>query len=272
MDNIPFITADERLQESKGIKGVILGKSGIGKTSLLWTLDSETTLFFDLEAGDLAIDHNPFKNTDDKWPGTSIRPQSWEECRDFACMIGGPNKALSSEQSYSQKHYDDLLAKYGSFEGFDKFETVFVDSITEMGRMCFKWSEQQPESFTKQGEPDKRATYGLYGLEMIAFLKQLQHTRNKSVWFVGILDEKKDEFGRINFEPQIDGSKVSLELPGIVDEVITLAQMQSDDGTQYRAFVCHTINNWNYLAKDRSGKLEMVEEPDLGKLMKKIKG
>ena len=72
---LPIISADERLKETKGIKGCIFGKSGIGKTSLLWTMPAETTLFFDLEAGDLAIEG---------WQGDTIRPRTWQECRDFA--------------------------------------------------------------------------------------------------------------------------------------------------------------------------------------------
>ena len=53
---LPIIGADERLAQRKGIKGVIFGRSGIGKTSLLWTLNASTTLFLDLEAGDLAVE------------------------------------------------------------------------------------------------------------------------------------------------------------------------------------------------------------------------
>ena len=52
----PIISADERLAQRKGIKGCIFGRSGIGKTSLLWTLNASTTLFMDLEAGDLAVE------------------------------------------------------------------------------------------------------------------------------------------------------------------------------------------------------------------------
>jgi hypothetical protein len=48
---LPIISADQRLNEQRGIKGCIFGKSGIGKTSLLWTLPEDKTLFFDLEAG-----------------------------------------------------------------------------------------------------------------------------------------------------------------------------------------------------------------------------
>ena len=53
---LPIITADQRLAEARGVKGCIFGKSGLGKTSLLWTLKATTTLFIDLEAGDLAIE------------------------------------------------------------------------------------------------------------------------------------------------------------------------------------------------------------------------
>ncbi|MBF0177960.1 MAG: hypothetical protein HQL63_14100, partial [Magnetococcales bacterium] len=35
----PIITADQRMAERRGIKACIFGKSGIGKTTLLWALD-----------------------------------------------------------------------------------------------------------------------------------------------------------------------------------------------------------------------------------------
>jgi hypothetical protein len=110
------------------------------------------------------------------------------------------------------------------------------------------------------------------GQEMIGWLTHLQHTRRKNVWFVGILNEALDDFNRRVFTLQIDGSKTGLELPGIVDEVVTLAEVKADDGSSYRAFVCHTLNQWGYPAKDRSGRLDPVEEPNLGRLMQKIAG
>ncbi len=45
------ITADRQPSERRGIKFVINGKSGIGKTSLLPTLPPDMTLFFDLQGG-----------------------------------------------------------------------------------------------------------------------------------------------------------------------------------------------------------------------------
>ena len=261
---LPIISADERLAEKRGIKGCIFGKSGIGKTSLLWTLPLEKTLFFDLEAGDLAIEG---------WAGDTVRPRTWQECRDFAVFIGGPNPALREDQPYSQAHFEAVKERFGDPVAVAKYDTVFVDSITVAGRLCFQWCKGQPQAFSdKTGKPDTRGAYGLHGQEMIGWLTHLQHARGKNIWFVGILDEKLDDFNRRFFQPQIEGSKTGLELPGIVDQVITMAELKADDETPYRAFVCHTLNPYGFPAKDRSGRLDMVEEPHLGRLMEKIAG
>lgn len=259
-----IIRADERMAEKRGIKGVIFGPSGIGKTSLLWTLKASTTLFVDLEAGDLAIEGLEID---------SLRPRTWEEFRDFAVFLGGPNPALRDDQPYSQAHYDFVCSKFGDPTVLDKYDTYFVDSITVMGRLCFQWCKGQPEAFSeKTGKPDTRGAYGLHGREMLAALTHLQHTRGKNVWFVGILDRRTDDFGRVSWSPQIDGSKTGLELPGIVDQVVTMTEVADESGAKHRAFVCHTINQWGYPAKDRSGRLDLIEEPHLGKLMDKVSG
>lgn len=263
MTGLPIISADERLKETRGVKGVLLGTSGIGKTSQLWTLPPESTLFMDLEAGDLAIEG---------WPGDTIRPRTWAECRDFAVFIGGTNPALRDDQAYSRAHFEAVCQRFGDPAVLDRYQTMFIDSITVAGRLCFQWCKGQPEAFSeKTGKPDVRGAYGLHGREMIGWLSQLQHTRGKNVWFVGILDERVDDFGRRVFSPQIDGSKTGLELPGIVDEVITMAEITAEDGKSRRAFLCHTLNPWKYPAKDRSGRLDTVEEPHLGRLMEKIR-
>lgn len=260
---LPIISADQRLAAPRSIKGCIFGKSGIGKTSLLWTLDPATTLFMDLEAGDLAIEG---------WAGDTIRPKTWDECRDFAVFIGGPNPALRDDQAYSQAHYNAIVEQLGEPGQLDRYQTVFIDSITVAGRLCFQWAKGQPEAFSdKTGKPDIRGAYGLHGREMIAWLTHLQHTRSKNIWFVGILDEKLDDFNRKVFVPQIDGAKTGLELPGIVDEVISMVELKDDEGAPYRAFICQTLNPFGFPAKDRSGRLDMIEEPDLGRLMTKIR-
>ncbi|MBT4837329.1 MAG: ATP-binding protein, partial [Methylococcales bacterium] len=174
--------------EKRGIKGVLLGISGVGKTSQLLTLPENNTLFFDLEAGDIAVQD---------WHGNSLRPKTWQECRDFAVFIGGPNPALRDDQAYSQAHYDAICKQLGDPKQLDQYDTIFIDSITVAGRLCFQWCKGQPQAYSeKTGKADTRGAYGLHGQEMIAWLTHLQHTRNKNIWFVGILDEKLDDFNR----------------------------------------------------------------------------
>ena len=263
MNKLPIISAEERLNQKRGIKGCIFGKSGIGKTSLLWTLDPKSSLFVDLEAGDLAVEG---------WAGDTIRPKTWQDARDLAVFIGGANPAGPNNLCYSQSHYDAVCKQFGNPYLLDKYDTIFIDSITVAGRLCFGWCKEQPQSFSeKTGKADIRGTYGLQGQEMIGWLTHLQHTRDKNIWFVGILDEKIDDFNRKFFTPQIEGSKTGLELPGIVDQVITMAEVNDGEAAPYRAFINHTINPYGYPAKDRSGRLAMIEEAHLSKLMKKIK-
>jgi hypothetical protein len=48
-----IITPEERLAEDRGVHALIVGPYGIGKTSLLRTLDPSSTLFVNTEDGDL---------------------------------------------------------------------------------------------------------------------------------------------------------------------------------------------------------------------------
>lgn len=258
-----IITADERMAQKSGIKGVIFGPAKVGKTSLLWTLDPAKTLFIDLEAGGLSVQG---------WAGDSIEIRDWDDARDIACFIGGPNPACRPDQNYSQDHYKAVMDKYGDPKVADKYQTVFIDSITVAARLCFQWSKGQPQAFSeKTGKPNPLGAYGLLGQEMIGWVTQLQHTGLKNIWFVGLLDTKLDEFNRPIQVPQIEGAKTGLELPGIVDQVVSMVELTTEEGKPYRAFICTRPNPWGYPAGDRSGKLEMVEEPHLGKLMDKIK-
>ena len=261
---LPIITADQRRAQRRGVKIVILGVSGIGKTTQLKSLDTHSTLFIDLEAGDLSVS---------TWDGDCLRPRTWPEFRDLVVYLAGPNQALPEQSPFSQAHFDHVCSVYGDPASLDKYLTYFCDSITALSRLCFNWAKSQPAAFSdRTGKPDSRGAYGLLGQEMVTALTHLQHARGKNVVFVAILDCKTDDFGRKVFVPQIEGSATALQLPGIVDEVVTLAEIKADDGSSYRAFVTQTINPYSFPAKDRSGRLDLLEPPDLGALIAKCAG
>jgi hypothetical protein len=254
-----IISADQRLAERRGAKILIVGPVGVGKTSLLRTLDPTRTLFLDVEAGDLSVQDVPVD---------TLRIGDWPTARDIACRIGGPNPSYSPTSCYSEAHYEAIG---GAFDNLERYNTLFVDSITAVSRLSFRWSEQQPEAFSERsGKKDTRGAYGLHAREMLAWLNQLQHARGMNVVFVGILEKIVDDFNVQTWQLQIEGGKTGRELPGILDQIITLQFVDFDDGKPMRAFVCTSPNPWNFPAKDRAGRLEQVEEPHLGKLIAKL--
>jgi hypothetical protein len=254
-----IINATDRLAELRGTTAVILGPTGVGKTSQLRTLDPERTLFLDIEAGDLSVQDLKVD---------TVRIDDWSTACDLACRLSGPNPSYPASSCYSEAHYNAIG---GPLENLDRYSTLFIDSITTVSRLSFRHAEQQPEATSERtGRKDVRAAYGLHGRQMIAWLNQLQHARGKNVIFVGILERVVDDFNRSEWQLQLEGGKTGRELPGIVDEVITMQFIDFGDGVPTRAFVCTSPNPWQYPAKDRSGRLEQIEEPNLGKLIAKL--
>jgi hypothetical protein len=259
-----LISAAERIAERRGAKILMLGPSGVGKTWQLRTLSAEmlaSTMLIDAEAGDLAI-------LDLQVPFT-IRLDCWTEARDIACRIGGPHKSFPPTACFSEAHF---RAVGGALEGLDHIHTLFVDSLTAVVRLAFRWCEQQPESISdRTGRRDTRAIYGLLAREMILWLNQLQFAREMNVVLVGILERVIDDFKIASWQLQGEGGRTWRELPGIVDEIITLNFLDFGDGKPpTRGFVCTSPNPWHFPAKDRSGRLNQIEEPNLGKLLTKL--
>jgi hypothetical protein len=162
-------------------------------------------------------------------PVDTLRVDDWPTARDIACRIGGPNPSYAPTACYSQAHCD---AVGGALDNLDRYDTLFVDSITAVSRLSYRWSEQQPEAFSERtGKKDTRGAYGLHAREMIAWLNQLQHARGMNVIFVGILERVTDEFSMSTWQLQMEGAKTSRELPGIVDQIITMQWVDFGDAS-----------------------------------------
>lgn len=271
---VSIVTADQRLSAASNKTSLaIFGPSGVGKTSLLGTLPADHTVCLDLEAG--------MKSVQD-WPGASIPIRSFVDFRDLAVLIGGPDPAADPNAWYSAQHHQHARSVYAG-SGVEEFlaskSIIFVDSITDLTRQAMVYAKQQPEAFSERtGKPDVRGAYGLLGREVIQALKHLQHAPGKTVIFVGVLEKVTDEFNVTIWQPQMEGSKAGRELPGIVDQVISLHLFSRDAEGSYvldekaseRRLVCRAGNPYALPAKDRSGRLDLTEPPDLGALIAKI--
>jgi len=258
---VRIISADERLRNRRGVKFLILGPTGVGKTTLIRTIpDPSRILYGDGEGGDLAIQDLPV---------TSVRIEDWPTARDLACRIGGPNQSYGANACYSEAHFNAIG---GPLENLESYDLICFDSVTAISRLSYRWSEQQPESTSRSGAKDTRGAYGVHAREMLAWLHQLQRARDKHIVFIGIIEKITDEFNRhLGFQLQAEGQRVPREIGAIVDEIIIMEWLNFGDGKPpARGFVCNSPNRWAYPAKDRSGRLDEIEPPHLGKLIAKI--
>ena len=160
---------------------------------------------------------------------------------------------------------DDLMEAYrwlmDSAEA-KPFESVAIDSISEVAEVVL--------NAEKKATKDPRQAYGAMQEQMADLIRAFRDLPGKHVYMSAKLDKSQDEMGKMLYSPSMPGNKTGQMLPYFFDEVLALRVEKDADGNPVRVLQCQPDGAW--LAKDRSGALDMWEEPDLGALIRKIGG
>lgn len=220
-----------KLQSTKGlhangVKMLVYGQAGAGKTSLIPTLPNPVVL--SAEGGLLSISGSDV-------PFIEIKSMS------------------------------DLKEAYQWLTSSDEaklFQSVSLDSISEIAEVCL--------TDEKRVAKDPRQAYGAMQDEMANIIRAFRDLPGKHVYFSSKLEKSQDEMGRILYSPSMPGNKTGQALPYFFDLVLALRVEKDADGKTQRALMCDSDGLW--AAKDRSGKLDAWEAPDLGEIIKKIGG
>jgi len=213
-----------------GVKILCYGRAGVGKTTLIKT--APEPLILSAEAGLLSL-----RDVD-------------IPCLEIATI-------------------EDLTDAYNFVRDSDdakKFKTICLDSITEIGEVILTNAKEQEKSKGSKG--DIRRAYGDLIERVTVLVKAFRDLKGKHVYFSAQEEKTRDDNGITTIAPSMPGAKVGGRLPFWFDEVLHLAIGQTADGQSYRYL--RTAPDLFHEAKDRSGALDEIEEPDLGKIFDKI--
>jgi hypothetical protein len=141
------------------------------------------------------------------------------------------------------------------------FQTICLDSLTEIGEVVL--------ANAKQLVKDPRQAYGELIEKMTMVIRAFRDLPNRNVYMSAQQEPMKDELtGVIQYGPSMPGAKLGPKLPYFFDEVFRLSIGKMTDGTLFRYL--QTQPDIQYVAKDRSGSLAAMEQPDLTVVFNKI--
>ncbi len=143
-----------------------------------------------------------------------------------------------------------------------QFQSVALDSISEVAEVVL--------NAEKKASKDPRQAYGAMQEQMADIIRAFRDLPGRHVYMSAKLEKTQDEMGRVLYSPSMPGNKTGQQLPYFFDEVLALRVERDAEGNTQRALMCDSDGLW--LAKDRSGKLETWESPDLGAIIAKIGG
>ena len=143
-----------------------------------------------------------------------------------------------------------------------QFKSVALDSISEIAEVCL--------ANEKRNSKDPRQAYGEMQTTMAEAIRSFRDLSGKHIYMSAKLEKSQDEMGRMLYSPSMPGNKTGQALPYYFDIVTALRVEKDSEGVTQRALMCESDGLWQ--AKDRSGKLDAWESPDLGEIIAKIGG
>lgn len=138
-----------------------------------------------------------------------------------------------------------------------QFQTICLDSISDIAETLL--------GSLKVGKKDPRQAYGEFNDEMLKVLKDYRDLPGKHVYMSAKQERVKSAEGITLNAPSMPGQKIGQALPYLPDLIFQIDK-DPTEGWRYLRTQPDFAND----AKDRSGVLNVIEEPHLGKLIAKI--
>jgi phage nucleotide-binding protein len=163
---------------------------------------------------------------------------------------------------HSMKDMQEVFRFIRGSEDANQYDWICIDSISEVAEVCL--------TENMRGIKDKRQAYGELQTTVTDMIKAFRDLPKKNVYMTAKLDRVSDSMtGALMYSPDFPGSKLTPKSPYLFDEFFYL-RSQIKDGQPERLLI--TQEDINIRAKDRSGSLNVFEQPNLKIIKDKILG
>ena len=164
-------------------------------------------------------------------------------------------------QTTQIKTMEDLLEVHEFLLNEDHgFQWIALDSISEMGEVVL--AEE------KAANKDARAAYGELIVSMTDIIKKFRDLPLNVIMTAKQKRYVDEDTNRTHYGPDLPGKNLANSIPYLYDEVFALRVEKNDEGKIYRTI--QTGPDIQYIAKDRSGKLDLFEKPNLKSIHTKV--
>jgi phage nucleotide-binding protein len=164
------------------------------------------------------------------------------------------------------KSLADLQEAYGYLKASNTYETVCLDSISDIAEQVLdaKMNTLEEKARETGKSIDPRQGYGGMATEMLKLTRAFR-LLDCHIVFTAKQGMVTDAIANtLRFGPMLPGQVFTQNMPYLVD--IVAAMRVAKDGERY----LQTQPDLQYMAKDRSGKLDKAEKPDLTAIIKKV--
>lgn len=147
-----------------------------------------------------------------------------------------------------------------SAEAKKKYYTICIDSISEIAEVIL--------TDEKADTADARKAYGEMADLMATTIRGFRDLPYNTCFTAKIKKLEDENSGAISYMPSVPGKVLLNDLPYFFDEVFVMKVGKNKEKQTIRWL--QTVGDRQYIAKDRSGKLEAREVPNLTTVFTKI--
>lgn len=197
-------------------------------------------------------------------PGTAKTPTVTTAPRPVLCsvepgLLSMVGSTVPTWEAHTVQRLDEFFQWITTSAEAQQFDTVCIDSVSQMAELVL-------EAALKKNR-DGRAAYGDLSRDIMARLSTLYFMPRKHVYLIA-KKTVQDNNGILKARPFFPGQDLNVKVPHLYDLIMHMERAVPPVGGRMVPMF-RTTDNGLVLARDRTGKLDDLEPPDLAAIFNK---